>query len=336
MRISSIYIFLFLLATTSFVYADDTTIVITDNAIPISSAFALFDKSPNSIVKPETPTAFGIEIIDAAKSGGLDLNNIGVSFSPYWISGLSDDLTLEEYLKPSLFDVLKQTTVISLVSVRDEGAFLNSIAIGFSCNPIPGNWSESIYSDIGKIDSLQKAKLRESNPLKKDMLQREADSLSKVIREMDMNRYGLIFQLASALRGDYKKNDFEKGVISRAGIWGTITYRMSILDFIWLCRYQGEIDSEIKDVFDTGARLVIKSESFELSTEYIYRFEDFDAIKRNHRLTGNATYAVNDDISVGFTFGKNFEPVVETDGNLVAQLHISLGSFVKELVNTQK
>lgn len=86
--------FLLLLALFSFVAVQGQNPITFDRAsIPNAPAFVLLDKAPSIIERPDSPKAFGIQLLQDFEDGVLD--NIALEFTPFW------------YTKPKALTALK-------------------------------------------------------------------------------------------------------------------------------------------------------------------------------------------------------------------------------------
>ena len=86
---------------------------------PSTPAFSILNFEPSSILKPSSLKDIGGDIMNSFDANGKLKMNLGLEFTPYWLSS-RPYLTFEQYTKPKLGQVFLQTLNISAATVRDS------------------------------------------------------------------------------------------------------------------------------------------------------------------------------------------------------------------------
>lgn len=172
---------------------------------------------------------------------------------------------------------------------------------------------------------------------------------SKAVQTAIEDRVGFKLEVALALKRDYLDAQLSGSRTSNSGFWLTPSYIHESLpiEFLGVVRYlhdnldfveNGSIIDWTRN-FDLGIKLVYKVKKFSLEGELIYREQTqvLEAItdlngfsfrpKRtttDRKIDFTVAYQVNENISLSYTYGKNFElPIL--NGDLISGLNINLG-----------
>ncbi|GEM_PF-3324335 len=166
------------------------------------------------------------------------------------------------------------------------------------------------------------------------------------LAEAQLERVGLIVELAGAGYIDFPGNQFELSYGRKAGAWLTVDYRTDngSFDFILTARIINNYELVQTDN-DFGFRINMNFEGFYLAAESIYRsgerrYNTLDftgnpiiAVEDNSswRYDLNFQYKLSSDITLSGVFGKDWNGTTTAEGSLLAQLGINL-SFGKRFL----
>lgn len=224
---------------------------------------------------------------------------------------------------------------------EEEESFLKSFSIFYI--------KEVKASNVENLTGLQTTL---NNMLTSGKLQPYLDQIKKISKEVQVgieDRVGFKLEVALALKRDYFNDQFSGSTTSNAGFWLTPSYIHENLpiEFLGVFRYihdnqdfveNGSTIDWTKNV-DFGFKLVYKVKKFSLEGELIYREQtqvlesivDLNGFSfRPKRTTADrkidftVAYQVNENISLSYTYGQNFElPVL--DGDLISGLNLNIG-----------
>lgn len=176
------------------------------------------------------------------------------------------------------------------------------------------------------------------------------------------DRKGFKLEIASALSLNFPTNEIDFSVFTKFGVWITPSYqpfRHDFIEFIGVIRYfnynlgfyENYIPSKIvyDDSIDIGARIVLKWKKYSIEFEGVGRSSrtvisdevdeiGFAAIKSkkesDFQYVLNFNYQINDNILLSYNFGKQFDPVLNYNGNLISllSLNFALNSPKKDVL----
>lgn len=157
-----------------------------------------------------------------------------------------------------------------------------------------------------------------------------------------ITRHGFSLDLAGGFTGAFPTNQLNNSVANNAGIWLTGGYLGigKVLSVLAIGRYLYQPDSIFADTtgkvpvakvstFDAGVSINITSVDTKLNValEGVYR----SVISKNTPLTPswhvvvNASYNLGNNKLIGFNFGRDFNGVLTSGGNLIAGINLILG-----------
>jgi hypothetical protein len=96
---------------------------------PSTPAFSILNFEPSSILKPSSLKDFGGDIANSFDENGKLKMNLGMEFTPYWLSS-RPYLTFEKYTDPKIGQRVLQTLNISAATVRDSINKKNRFGVG--------------------------------------------------------------------------------------------------------------------------------------------------------------------------------------------------------------
>ncbi|MCF8367832.1 MAG: hypothetical protein K9G76_02230 [Bacteroidales bacterium] len=168
------------------------------------------------------------------------------------------------------------------------------------------------------------------------------------------NRAGFQLELTGALSLNFPSNDFEYSRIPKAGIWLTGYYQNntdSWIQYLILARYyRNDVDFfkqylnndsiVYSNSYDFGGKVVIwPSNKFTSEFEFIGRSQSTildqtieNGVKTtktqndfNFKWTLLFNYQINNNLVITYTFGKNFDPLLKLNGNIISALGLNFG-----------
>lgn len=184
----------------------------------------------------------------------------------------------------------------------------------------------------------------------------EGFSTQEVFNELESeitNRQGLTIEFAAAALINFPTNNVEKSVIPRYSIWITPAYRVfsgSIINFLGVFRYEFYNMDYYRQYFssnkfydnhyDLGIAISIEFGQFSFHCEAIRRLSNSDRkigqdnqgriiyVKdeiSSYQYLGTFNYNITKGISVNYSFGKGYDPVLVDKNVLVSQLSLNMG-----------
>ncbi|HET6544797.1 MAG TPA: hypothetical protein VFG46_30135, partial [Chryseolinea sp.] len=183
----------------------------------------------------------------------------------------------------------------------------------------------------------------------------------KLYNSYKSERKGLQLEVAGALALNFPTNTFEFSTIPKWGLWltGTINPKkvkdkkdvLGRTSLITMIRYvQNDIDyfqkyapstaAYYRNNFDLGLKGLYQSEKFSVSVEVLSRYRktllqntenpDGSISKTSNsdwdwKYLINLTYAVTPDISINYSFGKQLDPALSVNGNIISTASLNFG-----------
>lgn len=172
-------------------------------------------------------------------------------------------------------------------------------------------------------------------------------ALAKELADLRGKRTGLIWEVAAATFIDFPTGTVDYSDVPKVGVWTTVSYTegKGMGDFSLLVRYINDLglarsDTSIVNSYnlDIGFRASLNVKSFTLAAEGLMRWKTIGAsfpgttqfgtgkinyTQKDYRLAINASYAFGNKLSIGYTFGKNFDFTEGSDLNLINQLSLN-------------
>lgn len=186
-------------------------------------------------------------------------------------------------------------------------------------------------------------------------------ALRELLEEVKTERYGWRWEIDYAQGLSFPDNNFSSAISPRWGIWTNLSYRPqksgdhpsgipSNFELIALARilqinsaflqhYQEE-DPQLRvgTNYDFGLRFVFEYKKFSAELEGVYRLnrkkilrvidgEEFFKWQNDNteKYVLNINYSINKDVVVSFNFGKNYDTITSTRGNLISGLTVNFG-----------
>lgn len=171
----------------------------------------------------------------------------------------------------------------------------------------------------------------------KDFRSTELAKLESKIKRLRFNRIGFKLDLTAGIVQDYVNNSYNQRTISKLGIWLTTGWEgekgFSVLAMGRVLKspdadYQDETGNmQIASIlsYDAGARLfwAPPDKPYSLSGEALYRkVSTPKELPASWRYTVNFEYKLKSNLSLNFTYGRDFDDVVIKEGNVVALLSL--------------
>lgn len=295
---------------------------------PTSPAFVLLGISPSDVQKPSTPRAISANFLGAAQQAGGVPTNYAVEFAPYWLVS-RPTLTIDDYERNDLALNIQRTFSFSFATAeREAGADGEPLpgtrfGLGFRALPLKGRQSDSVGIFLGRVRATHVRCLSVDDT--EACLEAAADSLrgSALGAQRSMrDRYGMTVELAGGATFDYPTNEFEAGRRERLGVWMTPSYRPanSPLRILGVARYLLDRDDTSLDL---GGRLYWEFDQLAVSGEMVERWAGEE---NTRRVSGTVEFQISKDLYATYTFGRNFEPVDQSDGpRLISILGLNVG-----------
>lgn len=171
----------------------------------------------------------------------------------------------------------------------------------------------------------------------KDFKLAELAELESKIKRLRFNRIGFKLDLTAGIVQDYANNSYNQRTISKLGIWLTTGWEgekgVSVLAMGRVLKspdaaYQdetGNMQTASILSYDAGIRLfwAPSDKPYSLSGEALYRkVSTPKELPASWRYTVNFEYKLKSNLSLNFTYGRDFDDVVIKEGNVVALLSL--------------
>jgi len=212
---------------------------------------------------------------------------------------------------------------------------------------------KSVFTKIGKDTPRESFEDKYHDLYKAEVSLPALEALRKSLSEIKTDRFGFRWDLNWAMALNFPTSEFSYSVVPRWGVWTNLSYKLEDLESFTLIglgrilinnddyinKYQ-PVDSDftIGNHYDLGAKIVYESDKFSLGIEYIYRLNtnqvikiiDGDEYKRtiennSTKYVININYNLSDDINLSYNFGKSFDSISPTQGDLISGLSINFG-----------
>ena len=283
-----------------------------------SPGLVLSDKAPSSIEKPMNPKTFGVSLLNLWQGGAIEA-------TPFWFSN-KPQYTYQDWINKKV--LFFETFNISAATFREEER--NILSAGFR-STIFRSYSKAAIKKLTRqedkiIDVLTPGAV--GTELDEEKIKEESDKLDAMEQR---GFYAL--EIAGAMLGSGKENDFENLVLDKSGIW--MNFRLSPLnnglDFVALFRYSwtnnaNNLAIPQNEFYDYGLSLNYEKSAFNISGEYVFR-HDNNLNERYKRLAFSGAYQLNPNMALVASFGKNFA----RQDNIIALFGINFG-LVKDRI----
>lgn len=176
----------------------------------------------------------------------------------------------------------------------------------------------------------------------RDMRADANKDLAQKVSDLTYERRGWFVEFAGAAA----YNSAAKKNLERTGVWGNLSYFMSPDDqFTLTARYMSRRSDTSLDNFDVGMSFLKKMPSFNISVEGMLRSYNAKIPGVNdagvaylkakkattYRLAVQSSYNLNENLSVNFSFGKDFNSPTITTKGFFSILGLSFAVFDKEI-----
>ncbi len=165
--------------------------------------------------------------------------------------------------------------------------------------------------------------------------------LAKGVSNLLYDRKGFVLEFAGASGF----NTSNKNSVEKIGFWGNASYFVSADDlFTFTSRYMFKNADTASSNIDVGLGFLKKNNQYNISVEYMARFysaqmSDINIsnqpIKRiekqfTYRLAAQAAYAINKDVSINLSLGKDFDSPFISRSGFFSILGVNYSIFSKE------
>jgi hypothetical protein len=165
--------------------------------------------------------------------------------------------------------------------------------------------------------------------------------LAKNVSNLLYERKGFILEFAGASGFNTSNNNS----VEKIGFWGNASYFVSPDDLFTLtARYMFKNDDTASSNIDVGLGFLKKNTQYNISVEGLARFYSAKIADINisnqpitrvekqftYRLAAQASYAINKDVSINLSFGKDFDSPFISQSGFFSILGINYSIFSKE------
>lgn len=175
----------------------------------------------------------------------------------------------------------------------------------------------------------------------------ELSEAKEIVENLKLKRYGWKADVAAGTVWDFPNDSFDKGTLTKAGVWVTGGYDGSDgIALLFIARYMLNPDFSYLDNsdllqqddvnnLDVGGKIQYTSnnEKFTGAFEYLIRDYSKDEVEDGNRFTVNLSYDIGANRQIGFMLGKNFDGTITKDGNVIAAINLLLGFDNKVNIN---
>ncbi len=318
-------------------------------AAPATPAATMLGFSPSEIDKPREVSDF---LISVANSGALSQlpSNYALEIAPAWLltgnkisyksfSGnrvqhnLWQGLTLSAAVRNSDTDTSTQMAFGLKTSLLRGKGFSKDVterlaAAQQALKEFTDELNENLRNDEKYQALLDSGDIEAAEAYRKKFYNNLSTEKSQIVeeqlRDIRLTRVGFKLDLTAGIVQDFPGARFEQRTVSRAGVWLSGGYEgENGTSFLFIARYLHSAAALEADYnsFDGGARFIYApaESKFTASGEAIYRKPlQTDALSASWRATLNVEYKFRPDMSLNFSYGRNFDGVVSKNGNVVA------------------
>jgi hypothetical protein len=195
-------------------------------------------------------------------------------------------------------------------------------------------WEEAIdtIKQLGKQDSLR--------------------NIESQLSDFLTNRAGWQVEIAGATSLNFPNNEFDFSVIPQWGLWLTANYQFKSSPWQWLLlarylrndikyyqQYQPSDSVNYSNKIDFGGKIVYNRNKFSGEIEAVFRSQNTvlnvtEIGNMTTRTTRNDTdfkwmlnlhYRITETILLTYNFGKDFDPILSINGNIISTLGLNFG-----------
>ena len=295
----------------------------------LSLGFQQFTDSTTKLTYPKTGIGFKTSFI---RAGWDDSTNLMYNDMTAMQDSLVDLATIAQQ------QMLNDPDVKSLLTQRDSLARIHQMGT-------------QAYKDLNaQIQTIEGTKLTL-------YLSKTASDLENRIKtaasKFTINRRGFSLDLAGGFTASFPTNQIGYSLADKAGVWLTAGYVgiKKIVSILGIARYLYQPDSIFADssgklpttkvsTFDAGLSLNITSldTKFNLALEGVYRsiLNRHSPLAPSWHVVLNASYNLGDNKLISLDFGRDFNGVLESGGNLIAGINLILGFGGAKTIPTSK
>ncbi len=321
---------------------------------PDSPAFDLLGMSPSEIQRPTSVSQLAVNLGTFLGGGSLIVSrSFSFEVAPYWLRAHPaltwEALERERFLKAFRNATLSLGTRSVDVS-EDVPSPYTDLAAGIRLKPYDGKPSlkcalelqtirkkaadaaaaglvpPDVIVDLSKqfppqeLDAAVEAWKAAHVKTIEDMVPR----LSEACLAGAAARTGLLVDAAGAAAWRFTTSSFDSGRLNTWAAWITAGWAVPLWSVLVLARYQrSDMIGEPEDALDVGARIVVASSRFAVSSEGIYR--EVSGHDPRYRVVGLAEYAIlpASDAWLSVSFGR--DALMTGKGELVALANVKWG-----------
>lgn len=270
---------------------------------------------------------------------------LGFRFQPFNQLNTTFIHNLQEVLKPNqiLYNLLKGIGVTDkafIVLISDTAAFTSHV--NAVINNFPGidavdkaNTQAALREVLRKVPRFEK----ETNEAYIKRLIGFILSPVKTYDVSDFYKQNYKFEIAGAAGMRFPTNEIGFSYISRVGVWANYSYNFQnkektrqVASLNAMARILSSFTDSVTTNYDLGASFTAKWwKSLPVSLEFVgrhytYEYDDInlagDTISRidrknTYRFALTADFAIDKDLSLNFTFGRDYDKPFQTSGNLL-------------------
>ena len=322
-------------------------------AAPATPAATMLGFSPSEIDKPRDVSDF---LVSVANSGFISQlpSNYALEIAPAWLFA-GKKISYERFSGNDWYDNLWQGFTLSAAVRNNDVDTITQMAFGLKTSLLRGKGfsknvsrrlaiaqealqdltdtlelrlkNDSLYNELldkGKNEEAERYREKFYNHFRNEKTQ----VLQEQLHDIRLTRTGFKLDLTAGIVQDFPNSRFEQRSVSRAGIWLSGGYEGEKgISLLFMTRYLHNADfmMEAYGTFDGGARLIYApaESKFTASGEAIYRKPlQTNVIPASWRATLNLEYKFMPSMSLNFSYGRNFDGMVNSNGNLVAVLSL--------------
>lgn len=229
-------------------------------------------------------------------------------------------------------DVLKREGTVTEAELRPvvlEGLTAINDAARTALGTLPDSLRRGPLADLEASYRRAQADINEATLQNRLELDALTDSL--IAEPVEVMREGWFWNVAGGWGWAFPEAEWGGARLYRGGVWMTFSYEGGGGAFggqfvpLLTARYLHEADSTLggpRDLLDVGARAVLSGKTYAASVEGLLRLSSEEDAGSTYRIAGIVELAVQRDLWLRATFGRDFEKEVE--GNLLAQLGLVL------------
>ncbi len=269
--------------------------------------------------------------LDQAELQGIDMNNF-TAVKDFILTSVIEDATLKFQNQEDYFGIVSENDLRNNLETQFDLLEKDSTSL-----TTVENWE-------AKLNEIRK-------PLK---AQYSVDSIETHLTDYLTNRKGFQLEMAGAVSINFPTNEFNYSRSPQWGVWLTGTYQgneKAVLQYIGMARFirndlefyrQFQVNDTVNssNSLDLGGKLVLfPGRKFTTDAEAIARYQNSTVEKSlknsdmetenvtawHYRWVLNINYQIKDNLVLTYSFGKDFDPLLKVNGNIISSLGISFG-----------